>query len=534
MSVRRSRIPIAAVMSASVLSGLAVAESSRATTPVTVVQTSVVTTAETARDDSASADSATSLPVNSAAVLSWEPSGIEWTELRPGLEEGYLDVPIDYAHPDDGMLRLYLTRSLADDPDARVGSLLVNPGGPGFGGTDFVKDYASQLFDFEVLDAFDIVGFDPRGTGRSEPAIDCVDDYDHFYASADITPDDDAERQQIVDLAEEFADACVANNAEIIQFVGTNNAARDIDSIRRALGEDEISYVGFSYGSELGGAWATMFPTTVRAAVFDAAPDAPTPTRCRQLILAVRGRSKTPLTTYLAQCSADSRCAFHNDGDAEGAFDELMLRLDAAPIPSVEGRPSVTRGVALNAVAQAMYGDSQWPELSVPSAAAQRGDGAGCCGCMTRTSGTTVTARGATSWRLSRPSAAWISTERLSVAEDDATVPMFTRGGTPLRPAWLRRRATSARSSLRRPIRVIEITGDGAGPILVCGATGDTATPLQGTRAMADALEDSYLIVVDAISNGCSGVSRCADDLITDYLVDLDLPAAAETDCSTA
>ena len=109
-------------------------------------------------------------------------------------------------------------------------------------------NYAVQVFDAEVLDAFDIVGFDPRGTGLSEPAIDCVDDYDHFYTGMDITPDDDAERQQIVDLAEEFADACVANNAEIIQFVGTNNAARDIDSIRRALGEDKISIYGMATG----------------------------------------------------------------------------------------------------------------------------------------------------------------------------------------------------------------------------------------------------------------------------------------------
>ena len=281
--------------------------------------------------------------------------------MRPGVEEGYLDVPIDYAHPDDGMLRLYLTRRLADDPDARVGSLLVNPGGPGFGGTDFA-DYADQVFDVEVLDAFDIVGFDPRGTGLSEPAIDCVDDYDHFYAGTDITPDDDAERQQIVDLAEEFADACVANNAEIIQFVGTNNAARDIDSIRRALGEDEISYFGLSYGSELGGVWATLFPTTVRAAVFDGAAD-PNADELQAALPQVEGFEDT-LTTYLAQCSADPGCAFHNDGDAEGAFDELMLQLDATPIPSVEGRPDITRGVALIAVAQAMYGDDLWPELS--------------------------------------------------------------------------------------------------------------------------------------------------------------------------
>ena len=194
----------------SLLAGLAVAGSSGATTPDTVADTS--------------ADTPTSSPVDSAAVSSGEPGAIEWTQIRPGVEEGYLDVPIDYAHSDDGMLRLYMVRRLADDPDPRVGSLLFNPGGPGFGGSDFVN-YADQFFDVGVLEAFDIIGFDPRGIGLSEPAIDCVDDYDHFYAGTDITPDDDAERQQIVDLAEEFAAACVANNAEIIQFVGTNDAS---------------------------------------------------------------------------------------------------------------------------------------------------------------------------------------------------------------------------------------------------------------------------------------------------------------------
>src|SRR6476659_4297160 len=190
MSQRRARVSFAAAVTSSLLAGLAVPGSSGATPPETVADTS--------------AETLTSSPVDSAGLSSEEPGAIEWTETRPGFEEGYLDVPIDYAHPDDGMLRLYMLRRLADDPDARVGSLLFNPGGPGVGGSNFVN-YAEQFFDVGVLKAFDIIGFDPRGTGLSEPAIDCVDDYDHFYAGTDITPDDDAERQQIVDLAEEFA-----------------------------------------------------------------------------------------------------------------------------------------------------------------------------------------------------------------------------------------------------------------------------------------------------------------------------------------
>ena len=124
--------------------------------------------------------------------------------------------------------------------------------------------------------------------------------------------------------------------------------------VRRSLGEEEVSYFGWSYGAELGGTWATLFPSTVRAAVFDSAPDR-TPTSWRRV---APGRGfEQALSTFLAQCSADPSCAFHNDGDAEGAFDELMLELDVNPIPSIEGRPEITLGVALTAVAQAMYGD---------------------------------------------------------------------------------------------------------------------------------------------------------------------------------
>ena len=218
----------------------------------------------------------TAAPATTEAVATslppFEPEPIEWTSLGDGIEEAQLEVPIDYANPDAGTFSLYLVRHLADDPTARIGSLLVNPGGPGFGGT-YLAGTPSSIYSPDLLDRFDIVAWDPRGTGLSEPAIDCIDDYDQYYAGTDITPDDDAERQQIIDVAEDFADHCVENNEDIIQFVGTNNSARDMDAIRRALGEDEISFFGFSYGSELGGTWATLFPDTVRAAVLDGAAD---------------------------------------------------------------------------------------------------------------------------------------------------------------------------------------------------------------------------------------------------------------------
>ncbi len=347
-----------------------------------------------------------------------------------------------------------------------MGSLFVNPGGPGFGGSDLVT-YADQLLADELTDSFDIVGFDPRGTGLSEPAIDCIDDYDHFYSGTDITPDDDAERQQIVDLALEFAEACAANNADIIQFVGTNNAARDIDALRRSLGEEEISYLGWSYGAELGGTWATLFPSTVRAAVFDSAPDP----HAEQLEAGLRQSEgfEQALSTYLAECSADPSCAFHNDGDAEGAFDELMLELDANPIPSIEGRPEITRGVALTAVAQAMYGDSLWPDLSRALDSAQRGNGTALLRLYDEYFGYNVDGTWGNELEAFQTIACMDSVERPSVDEDDATAPMFTEIAPRMAP-----HTTGAYFCTFFPAAAeprIEITGAGAGPIVLCGTT---------------------------------------------------------------
>ena len=471
-------------------------------------------------------DTSIAAPSSTADDPFWEPDEIVWTEIGPSLEEGFLEVPIDYANPDGAMLRIHVVRRVADDPSARVGSLFVNPGGPGFGGSDLVT-YADQLLADELTDSFDIVGFDPRGTGLSEPAIDCIDDYDHFYSGTDITPDDDAERQQIVDLALEFAEACAANNADIIQFVGTNNAARDIDALRRSLGEEEISYLGWSYGAELGGTWATLFPSTVRAAVFDSAPDP----HAEQLEAGLRQSEgfEQALSTYLAECSADPSCAFHNDGDAEGAFDELMLELDANPIPSIEGRPEITRGVALTAVAQAMYGDSLWPDLSRALDSAQRGNGTALLRLYDEYFGYNVDGTWGNELEAFQTIACMDSVERPSVDEDDATAPMFTEIAPRMAP-----HTTGAYFCTFFPAAAeprIEITGAGAGPIVLCGTTVDASTPLEGTRAMAESLEDGHLIVVDAVSSGCWGASECAEQLITDYLVDLDVPAT-ETDCA--
>jgi pimeloyl-ACP methyl ester carboxylesterase len=448
------------------------------------------------------------------------PGELKWHGLTDGVETTTLQVPVDYKDPDGPTFDLHVARHLATDQANKIGSLLVNPGGPGFGGSDFAI-YADQIYDSELLQRFDIIGWDPRGTGKSEPAIDCIEDYDHYFSGTDITPDDAAEREQLVDLAKEFADNCKEQNGDFFEYVGTNNSARDMDSIRRALGEDEISYFGFSYGSELGATWATLFPDTVRAAVIDGAAD-PTADMTESGVQQAAGFEGT-LDTYLSQCSDDSSCAFHNDGDAEGAFDQLMQDLDDQPIPSEPGRPDVTRGVALQGVAQAMYSESFWDQLSEALSDAQAGDGAG----LLHLYDNYYQRQADGSWGNELEAFQTISCmddpERLTVEEDDATAPEYIAVAPRFAPGTTGTYFCTFFPSAIDPR--VDITGDGAGPILVIGTTGDPATPLSSTRAMADTLEDGRLVVVHADQHTGYGVNDCVNDAVHRYLIDLDVPA---------
>ena len=162
----------------------------------------------------------------------------------------------------------------------------------------------------------------------------------------------------------------------MLGHISTVDTAHDLDRIRDALGEDTISYMGFSYGSELGATYATLFPTHIRAMVLDGAidPDLDGVETARAQAIG----AEHALDTFLADCSGHRTCAFNNNGDAEGAFDELMARLDTDPLPPPDrGRPEVGQGVAINAVIQALYTTDLWPALADALNQAQHGDGDG-------------------------------------------------------------------------------------------------------------------------------------------------------------
>ena len=429
-------------------------------------------------------------------------------------ECGELAVPFDYDNPTVGSFTLFLTRLPATDSANKIGSMLVNPGGPGFGGSSVARD-AEYYFSSELLDRFDIIGWDPRGTGKSTPAVNCIDEYDEYFG-IDSTPETPEEKQTIIDLSQKFNDECVKRSGEILPYISTQATARDMDSIRQALGEEKITYFGFSYGSELGATWATMFPSTVRAAVLDGASD-PNATSLDQGLAQARGFEKQ-LDAFLAACSKRVSCAFHSKGNSAVALDELLAEIDEAPIVVTANRTPITQGVMYTALAQSMYSDALWPALERALADAVKGNGAGLLKLYDDyyqrkpggTYGNELEAFLAISC-LDDPGPT-------SVAAVDEQIPVFTDAAKRFGKSF-----AYGYSCALWPIpqvQRLEITGKGAGPIVVIGTTGDAATPIESSRNAAKALEGGIFLTVTADQHTGYGLNKCVVSAVDRYLID--------------
>ena len=453
---------------------------------------------------------------------------IEFEDLGAGVDGGWITVPLDYDDPQGETIDLWVTRHRTTS-DGRVGVLLMNNGGPGVPASSMAASVRSYAED-PLVERFDVVSWDPRGTGVSGGSVDCIDDseYDRYFASSDITPEDDAERQVLVELAQEFADSCIeAAGVDVLPHLGTNNSARDMDAIRQALGEDQASYLGYSYGSELGAVWASLFPDTVRAAVLDGAahPDSEGLEPAKQQQLGF----ESVFNSFLAECSANPSCVFHNDGDAEAAYDALLAQVDEAPIPGPEGRAAINQEVVAGAVIQAMYTDRRWPALERSLADAAAGDGSGLLA-LYDSYFQRDPQDGSYSNLLESFQAITCADEpdRLSVEEADERAAELIGFAPRLFPSTTASYTCDFFPPSADPRA--EITGERAGPIVVIGATGDPSTPLASSAAMADALEEGVLVTVDANRHTAYRSGNCINDVVHQYLIWLE-PPAPDTRC---
>ena len=421
----------------------------------------------------------------------------EWKKCGD-IECTTITVPFDYSSPELGTFQIPLTRQRALDDDLRQGVLLVNPGGPGAPGTSLAQN-AAYYFSKDLMTHFDIVGWDPRGTGTSTPTFDCGDSYSDFFAN-----------ERTVASTQKFVDACKAKNPQIISHMSTAASARDIEAIRIALGEEKISYFGFSYGSTLGATWATLFPNTVQAAVFDAAAN-PNSTGAERRLTQAEGFEKQ-LTAFLAQCSKKDSCAFHNNGKAEQAFDEL-LKTEA----------TVNATVVLTATASSLYDDSAWEDLAKALQSAQDGNGELLLDLYN--SYYYQDAGYEANRNVSEASIATIcddETKRLSIGEVASQLPTFTKSAPRFGEFFGRDYTCSLWPTSGSALRQVQISSPA--PIVVIGSTNDPVTPLASSQSMSAALQNSRFISVNSSRHTSYLKNDCATQLVDAFLIKGTLP----------
>ena len=517
-----------------------------ATRLICLVAATIVASCGSSKSDVATTDpvattSQSSSTATDAPAPTTSPTSTSSTVPRPPVEPLILDackgsatlkcakfeVPYDYENPSAGTFKLNVRVRQAEKSPS-VGALFVNRGGPGAESASMATE-AEFYFSQKLLDNFDIVAFDPRGTGASEPFVDCVDEIDPYF-TADITYDSPEERQRLIDDAQAFNDACQEKSGEVLPYISTIASARDIDTLRRALGYDKISYFGFSYGSELGATWAKLFPETVRTAVFDGAAD-PNASYLQAGLDQAAGFERE-LNSFFADCATRKTCAAYNNGDPAALFDDMMRRVERDPLFVNDKRTLVTSTVAYTAVVDAMYSSALWPTLAEAIADATKkpiADGTGLLALyddyyQRRPDGSydnLLEAFIAISC-LDDNGGQSVDDVDTNISEFEAIAPrlgkFFAIGyNCALWPA----------ASKPKP-KMYDI---GSGPIVVVGTTGDAATPLESSRKMAAALTDGRLVIATEDQHTGYGTSECVTDLVDDYLVDLEVPEK-ETTCS--
>jgi pimeloyl-ACP methyl ester carboxylesterase len=451
-----------------------------------------------------------------------------------GLQCSTMRVPLDYAHPSAATdLKLAVARKQATGPGSRLGSLLVNPGGPGASAIDYAQYAASdQGFPAPVRARYDIAAVDPRGIGRSEP-VECLSDRQmDTYAATDVTPDDKAEINRLVSQDKAFANSCRRRSGKTLGHVSTVDSARDMDVFRALLGDRKLNYVGKSYGTFLGSTYAGLFPKNVGRLVLDGAMDPSI--SAEESSRAQGGGFELAFSAFAKDCLTRTDCPLGTRGTADAGkrLDRLFASIDADPLRTGTGR-RLTQSLATTAVIAAMYDEGAWPALRSALTRAERGDGGG----LLRLSD--VYYERDSDGRYSNLMYANAAVNCLdlppsfsSPAAVEKAIPAFEKAS----PHFGRNLAWSSLVCGYWPLDATakphRITAPGAAPILVVGTTRDPATPYAWARSLASQLSSGVLLTYNG--DGHTAYSRgsdCIDTAVNRYLLQGDAPANGKT-CS--
>ncbi len=436
-------------------------------------------------------------------------------------ECGTITVPVDYDDPQGETLDLSLLRVPASG--ARLGSLVVNPGGPGASGTSYAAA-AVRVFREPLLQAYDIVGFDPRGVGRSDP-VDCLSDAElDAYLAGDPTPDTAAERADYKAFVLSLGPSCVERSGPVLGHVSTIEAARDLDVLRSALGEEELSYFGASYGTKLGATYAELFPGRVGRFVLDGAVDVSLDPR--SMALQQAEGFETALRAYVQNCLDSTDNCFLGDSVDEGlaTITGLLESIERQPLPA--GDRVLAVGDAYYGVITPLYNRDFWVLLSTALASALDGKGSALMQLADL-----YASRDADGHYLDNSIEANYAINCLDdpssvpFAEVPSLFPAFEQASPTFGRVFAWGMAGCRGVAVRSTEKPLDIRGDGAAPILVLGTSRDPATPLRWAQALARQLASGVLVERDGDGHTAYNSSNeCIDEIVEDYLVDGAVP----------
>ncbi|MER5884294.1 alpha/beta hydrolase [Streptomyces sp. NPDC001941] len=451
--------------------------------------------------------------------LSWRECGV------PGFQCATLKAPLDYARPSAGDVKLAVSRVKATGPGKRLGSLLVNPGGPGGSAVGYLQGYAGIGYPAQVRARYDMVAVDPRGVARSEP-VECLDGKGmDAYTQVDQTPDDAREQQLLTASMKDFAAGCAKRSGRILPHVSTVEAARDMDVLRAVLGDAKLTYVGASYGTFLGATYAELFPDRTGRLVLDGAMDPSLP--AAEMNRDQTAGFETAFQSFAADCVKRKDCPLGTESVA-AASDRLkafFAQLDAKPVPTGESRP-LGESLATTGVIAAMYDEGAWSQLRDALTRAMGGEGSG----LLALADSYYEREGDGSYSNLMYANTAVNCLDLPPAyttpqEVEQALPSF-RKASPVFGAGL---AWASLNCASWPVKATgaphRIEAKGAAPILVVGTTRDPATPYKWARALAGQLDSGTLLTYEGDGHTAYGRgSDCVDTAVNTYLLEGTVP----------
>jgi pimeloyl-ACP methyl ester carboxylesterase len=449
---------------------------------------------------------------------------LAWRPCAHGFQCARLWVPFDYRRPAWRRFSLPVIKLPASDPARRIGSLVINPGGPGGSGVSYALQ-ARSVVSAAVRARFDVVGFDPRGVGSSAPAIHCLTgpQLDTYFSTND-NPVSRAELATVIRQAKIFTQGCEQRSGALLPYVGTRDAARDMDVLRAALGDARLTYLGKSYGTYLGAWYAQLFPSHVRALVLDGAVS---PDESAFGMNAVQAQGfEVALRSFTADCLRRAACPLGHS-TVNAGIARLQGLLDQAarkPLVSQVPRQPASAPLMLNGVASALYSKSYWQYLRAGLTGAFAGNGT-----LLVELGDLLVERAPNGHYsnlvdaltavncLDRPWPRSLAMWQAAAASAAKAAPQFGAANM-----W------GSLPCAYWPVpaaRQVPLRAAGAPPILVVGTTRDPATPFRWAQALAKDLESGVLLgwVGDGHTAYLMG-SACVDTAVDRYLISLVTP----------